>query len=368
MISRILHQYLHIDTSHPEYRHIAILLTSILVVAFGMVCFLALNIYRMKNPNIIVAHSISLTICCISLYLILKKQQIFTASMLFLLMITGLCSIVMVMIGNQSYALSIALVIPVISIFLLSFKWGVIYSTLYFMAFAWLCTSHLGIWQPATFTKISIMQLTSIYVILFAMACAYEFSRIESQKRLKETNEKLKDLAFTDMLTGLKNRRHLENILLSSTDEQFFAMIDIDDFKKINDLHGHDEGDRVLHRLAQIMNQSLGESSDVVRWGGEEFAILFHGDSQEDFINEIATMQEEIAHYDFGLNRPVTLSIGAGIFYPIKHKASLLAIDNALYQAKDSGKNCLKFSFEQLDQSPFTFHSHSQTHSRSHTP
>ncbi len=274
-----------------------------------------------------------------------SHSQYRLSSILFLIVITVLCSMIIAMSDNQSYVLSTALVIPVISVFLLSFKWGAVYSIVYFVVFAWLCIHHLNIWQHANFTKISFFQLTLTYIILFAIACIYDLDQLKSQRRLTEANKKLEKLACTDMLTGLKNRRHLEKVLLNSTNKRLFAMIDVDDFKKVNDLYGHNEGDRVLSKLSQIMTQSFGESNDIIRWGGEEFAVVYYGKSKEDFINQLSKMQAKIAHYDFGLNAPVTLSVGAGVFYPSKYKSSLKAIDNALYRAKEAGKNCLRFAY-----------------------
>ena len=164
---------------------------------------------------------------------------------------------------------------------------------------------------------------------------------------------KLEKMAMFDVLTGLPNRNMLtfqieKQLAGSIRDERLVALMfmDLDDFKKVNDQYGHDEGDAVLKKIAELMSDSIGSSGVVARWGGEEFALLFSGSFEENFEDKIRAMQARIESYDFKLPRNITVSVGAGIFHPDNHKSSLLTIDSALYEAKSSGKNCLKVSYD----------------------
>lgn len=347
VINKILRKYLNVGPSDEQYRYLTILLSSIIFVSVGIIGFLIYNIHTGRFPILIAAEFISAVLCLLSLYLLLVKKQIKVSAFLLLSVVMSICFLVMIFLGNRSSSLSLALLSPVLSVFLLGFWHGSIFSLLYFMAYSWLCINHIGIWNPAPFHIVSYVQLSMIYALLFAFACFYESSRIKSHQLLKESNEKLQALATTDALTELKNRRFLEDILLNTSQSRYFAMLDIDNFKGINDSYGHDVGDSVLKKIAFIMKNLINTNGTVARWGGEEFAILFNTQDEKNTKLLLDNIQQGIAEYDFGLGRSVTVSIGAGVFFPEDHKTSLLDIDKVLYLAKSSGKNCIRFIQEE---------------------
>lgn len=157
-------------------------------------------------------------------------------------------------------------------------------------------------------------------------------------------------LAETDLLTGLGNRIRFERILKQvkeHTDDnlQSFGLlfIDLDGFKKVNDVLGHTEGDLVLKRYAKILTQRLGYSDKIMRFGGDEFVVIVENAS----IEKLRALAKKLNHYgelQLKQNIKVTLSIG-GALYPddANDIASLIEMaDGAMYDAKKAGKNRYK--------------------------
>jgi diguanylate cyclase (GGDEF)-like protein len=167
-----------------------------------------------------------------------------------------------------------------------------------------------------------------------------------------EMREKLRMQALRDPLTGLLNRRFLEEWIsreAARTDEsgQPFGVImaDLDHFKAINDLHGHEAGDRLLTNVADVLRRSLRDSDMPCRYGGEEFLILLTGVDLPTLTARAEAIRNSIAHVrvDYrGATLPgVTVSAGIAL-YPL-HGATaadvVLAADTALYAAKHAGRN-----------------------------
>lgn len=180
--------------------------------------------------------------------------------------------------------------------------------------------------------------------------------RLEDKEReLMNANRRLEALAHSDGLTGLANRRRLDDRLAEAWREMVEAeaplaliAIDIDHFKLYNDNYGHPAGDACLRQVAQLIAGSAVRSEDLAaRCGGEEFAILLP-DLPPAHLWTIAEMVR-VRVFDAALERDdtplgrVTVSVGAALVYPA-HGASpetlRVAADNALYEAKRGGRNC----------------------------
>ena len=159
---------------------------------------------------------------------------------------------------------------------------------------------------------------------------------------------RLQELAGSDMLTGLANRREGANLLdrhiaLCRRMDLFLgvAFIDIDHFKAVNDVHGHATGDLVLSHVGQAINRAVRGSDIVCRWGGEEFIVIAPDTSAE----EMGVMGEKIrcaveALHD-AVHPPVTISVGVAAARGEAVDAQwLMALaDSALYRAKENGRN-----------------------------
>lgn len=157
-------------------------------------------------------------------------------------------------------------------------------------------------------------------------------------------NQKLKMSMVTDPLTMVYNRHLLEKIVsenslkIQSPDEQIaVAMLDIDDFKMINDENGHYTGDLVLYFLGQMLNKQTHEDDYVIRYGGEEFVLILRNCSVDDAYVRMEKFRTDIEN---AKDTPVPITISVGVSgYTGNYSDTLIKVDEALYRAKNSGKN-----------------------------
>ncbi len=175
--------------------------------------------------------------------------------------------------------------------------------------------------------------------------------------QLEQANKRLHSLSFMDSLTGVANRRKMEETLLQEWNRAYrrssaigLIMLDIDWFKQLNDRYGHAVGDDCLKRIGAYLQQRVRRSGDLAaRFGGEEFAIIMPDTEMdglrhmaEDLRSEIEAMQIENEGSPFGV---ITASFGLAIAYPAREKMEpddlVKAADESMYKAKRSGKNCI---------------------------
>jgi diguanylate cyclase (GGDEF)-like protein len=180
-----------------------------------------------------------------------------------------------------------------------------------------------------------------------------------SESRLAE--DKLKLLASTDYLTGLWNRRYFTESVereLKRADRysRIFSLImmDLDNFKQVNDNFGHSCGDQVLIRLAGILKERLREVDTVARLGGEEFAILLPDTDAKPAYNLAEELRETIAAAKITVDDQevnFTVSVGVSTCHrDLKDVDRLLQeVDRALYKAKERGRNCTVVSTVNVD-------------------
>ncbi len=173
----------------------------------------------------------------------------------------------------------------------------------------------------------------------------YEEQLLHYQQELEHQNADLAEQSLTDPLTGLANRRAFSRTLEQAITQAHalgsplsVAIVDIDHFKSINDLHGHAEGDRVLQSLGAMLLSTEAARGRVARLGGEEFVRLLPERVLADAARESEYLREAVAAMPTGL--PVTISIGVAALQPGEDASSLLArADQALYQAKREGRD-----------------------------
>lgn len=164
-------------------------------------------------------------------------------------------------------------------------------------------------------------------------------------------HDRVKELSVRDSLTGLYNRRVLEELLGVEESKRTPAplailLIDVDDFKAINDTFGHPAGDRVLSVLGKLLQDNCRRENIIARYGGEEFAILLtnSGLTAAAALQAAERLRKVLGAQDFAFSgRKVRLTVSIGVAYSTGNSAvpeSMLArADQALYQAKRSGKN-----------------------------
>lgn len=171
------------------------------------------------------------------------------------------------------------------------------------------------------------------------------------QKQLEESRQQLKKMAFYDALTGLPNRRLLEERMTKLLEDSHqkedvlaIALMDLDGFKQVNDTLGHDVGDELLKAVAGRLNLCMREDDTIARLGGDEFVLLFSGLKSR---NDVASGLERVIqvvgkpYMIEGSSCHVTASIGVA-FFPDDAKTGdtlMRYADLAMYRSKQAGRN-----------------------------
>jgi diguanylate cyclase (GGDEF)-like protein len=187
---------------------------------------------------------------------------------------------------------------------------------------------------------------------------------------LQRKNLELQEISFTDPLTGVWNRRYLEEIVTAEAGQVLrnyerargsdirkldhrdlvFIMVDVDFFKEVNDLHGHPAGDRLLQRVAERLTRVVRKSDVLVRWGGEEFLIMSRSADPSGTPAFCERILDIMASEDFDLGHGVrvrkTCSVGwapfpwsRGAYEAVCAQEAIELADTALYRAKGGGRN-----------------------------
>jgi len=161
--------------------------------------------------------------------------------------------------------------------------------------------------------------------------------------------------ANTDQMTGLSNRHELMRALeeaLSSRSSGVLVMIDLDHFKRVNDLHGHHVGDELLKEVGGALRRKTPETACCARIGGDEFAVLLEGKSEAEAAGIAQALIKELKHPFLieGIQAHISASIGLTSLGKSRHHETLLRqSDVALYAAKRAGRNCLAWFDEALE-------------------
>jgi len=176
---------------------------------------------------------------------------------------------------------------------------------------------------------------------------------------LAEANQKLERLAQRDSLSGLNNRRHWETLIENeflrckrSKINASLLIIDIDDFKQINDNFGHSCGDSVIRDVSNQIRSCQRETDYSGRYGGEEFAIILPDTSVQQALNLAERLRKQIEEQSFMINgeqQSVTISLGLAEFNPEfkDHIEWINAADSAMYESKKQGKNKVTINKQQ---------------------
>jgi diguanylate cyclase (GGDEF)-like protein/PAS domain S-box-containing protein len=189
--------------------------------------------------------------------------------------------------------------------------------------------------------------------------------RIGSAFEAIRLRSRLEQESIRDGLTGLYNRRYLDDALRRELQHArrlqlpvSAVMIDIDRFKALNDKHGHEMGDRALRAVAQTISGLVRQGDIVCRYGGEEFAIVFIGESQDVAAMKAEAIRAAVACLDVGgePDKPIRVTLSAGVSEAgldvLDGAALLRRADRALYQAKEDGRNLVHIYSADEGQNP----------------
>jgi diguanylate cyclase (GGDEF)-like protein len=193
-----------------------------------------------------------------------------------------------------------------------------------------------------------------------AQDCEHGLQSIQRHLALAIKAPTLYDRAVRDALTGLYSRRHLDNQLADfmqisrrTGKPVSIVLSDVDHFKLVNDNHGHQAGDYVLHEVGAILRQTIRGYDTAYRYGGEELVVLMPDTTLEDALLTAERIRAAIEEHHFdppgGTRIPITSSFGVAQVMPGMEKPSELfeAADKALYRAKDGGRNRVEAASEE---------------------
>lgn len=170
----------------------------------------------------------------------------------------------------------------------------------------------------------------------------------------KQAEEKLELIATTDSLTLLFNRRKFDELLKYEIERDrrykdglALIMCDIDHFKRINDDYGHHIGDKILIEFVEKVTKAIRKTDVFARWGGEEFAVLIPGANEQVAMSVAEKIRALVETSSYSIDKSITASFGVSVLMNMEDEESIVKrADQALYRAKDNGRNRVEFSPE----------------------
>lgn len=212
------------------------------------------------------------------------------------------------------------------------------------------CRSHVPVVMLPDEMGVFLQILNSLMLFLaLGLICGTYSSNIElAERKLVEYNEQLQMQAATDPLTGIRNRRAMQNYMQSYMQRNYktlctVALGDIDHFKKINDIYGHNCGDAVLIWLTGMFREMMEDKGVVCRWGGEEFLFFFHDRNGDDVYMILSGLKQQLNRQSFfwkGQEIPVTMTFGVEEYDCHSDITEIVEqVDKKLYQGKAEGRN-----------------------------
>lgn len=196
---------------------------------------------------------------------------------------------------------------------------------------------------------LQIMNTITIFWCLSVVVFIFSNNSQELERKLMDYNTQLEELANTDVLTGLNNRRkamEYMGLLVSNPIEYAsfsICICDIDFFKKVNDTYGHDFGDEVLKAISQIFKAELKGNDFVARWGGEEFLLLFPDCNGDDAFLKVVNIRNKIKAMKVkkdDVEVSVTMTFGLTEYdFSSDLTASIKEADEKLYMGKEQGRD-----------------------------
>lgn len=333
----------------PFYQRRRVQMTNalLLIMATSMSIMCVLNALVFKDFALAAFDALAAAVPMYTYFRLQKHQNIEWASWV------GALSIFFVSTGfisfnqNMNFGLIWVIFLPIFAMTLVGVRHGLYLSIVYFIYIVSIAFWGVGVWQNGDWNVQSSIRLTTALAALIIIIYSYEHSLFIYQKREEEQRRKLEILSTQDFLTGLHNRGHITAILndeferAQRYDSTFtVAILDLDDFKKINDTYGHNVGDEVLKKISRGLQDHLRKTESIGRWGGEEFLVLFPNTQLAEALAVCQKLSQTIQNIDFGEVNSVTTCIGVCEYAKEHSLTKLIAqADKALYQGKREGKN-----------------------------
>jgi diguanylate cyclase (GGDEF)-like protein len=361
-LKRFLTADIPVQQDTPLYRR--------LILANGMLFISVLTLFFFAVYNIVVNHNFALGIadavaCGLSLFAMIhmrRTKKLLVGALIgsanlfvFLIFLTYIHE-------AKDFTIIWTIFMPLFAILVLGRYIGLFVSVAFYAIVFTIAYNGIDIWQEGAWNTVSYIRYVISSLVLIFIMYTFEESYEKAYEKLDEAKQKaheqmkqMEQLAITDPLTRLYNRRHLNTLFrrmfsVARVHNHKFGLfvMDLDHFKLYNDYYGHQMGDYVLQEVAKVMRDTLRREADAVfRLGGEEFSGLVMAESEADLLEQVEHIRQgieslQITHQG---NQPfdvVTVSIGVCIidrFDEENFDAMYKLADDALYQAKDEGRN-----------------------------
>jgi diguanylate cyclase (GGDEF)-like protein len=175
-----------------------------------------------------------------------------------------------------------------------------------------------------------------------------EQALIKLNRTLNQKTRKFQKMASTDSLTGIGNRAGISDILIQEIKKYYaknqalsLIIVDIDHFKVINDRYGHDRGDEVLKEIANNLKDNIRATDGIGRWGGEEFMLVCPNTTLNNAYQLAEKLRQQFKTLNLSDGIEITGSFGVAGFSDESIESFIKRADEALYKAKESGRNCV---------------------------
>lgn len=346
---------------HPlEYRQYMFLSIAAPIGNMILAFFTFYNWVVLERPIIAIVTALTLLATSFSYINFYRNKSSQTSTFIYLVAFICFLLLFNSLNENKGFGLVWTLLFPLVALVVVERKIGLVLSIALYILTMPILYSGLGIWLDGNWDITGLIRFTLGYFVIGYLIYVIELSNEKSYLHLKNIHKKqeqhaiqLRQMAITDSLTGLYNRRHLNaeseklrEAIQESNRSLIMVILDLDWFKNFNDSYGHRQGDYALIQVAQIINkkfQSIG--GQAFRVGGEEFAGYVITDKVSHSIETIKSICLEVRNKNIEHKQSeyqkLTVSMGIYITQEFKHFDDVYKeADDALYQAKAKGRNC----------------------------
>lgn len=320
-------------------------------VLFGMISLIMSVVNLFTNQGLFTWMTMGFSIACgIDLLLLMKKGNFAKTAIILFAIEISVTFIFFILSGvPDGFSVLWTAMLPSFGLLMFGVRNGSLLSLIMFAVIVFFFWTSFGrglLQYPYEHTFLTRFPL--LYLAFFVVALLLEKMREVAYSELKESRLKYEFLCYHDALTGLYNRFWLQSIINHPEKKRLklaaVAVLDIDNFKFINDNFGHPNGDIVIREFGQAILDTLGGSGELCRWGGDEFLILFHTDIDAEMVCKRIVDVVRAHGFEFNgerLNTTVTVGLVTAPNGGTEDVTSLIhQADVNLYLAKDQGKNC----------------------------
>jgi diguanylate cyclase len=333
--------------SHPDYRRVVLLGTSLIGMALVFGLFIPVNLLLLDLPLVAALDLIGLLGVLAAAQALWRFRRLRLAAWGAVSIVALALLVYVALIGHSYSGLIWISVFPGFALFVLGARRGLWAIGVFAVLLAALLGWRAPDWEAAEFGLAAAINLAVALACLSAQLLFYELSRQEVHAMLKAHRDELERLSATDALTGLPNRLRLNQVLRSELARAdrggppfALILIDIDHFKRVNDTYGHNVGDEVLKQLGAVLRREHRAGDCAGRWGGEEFLMICPDCDAEAAMALAERVRAAVAGERFSQVGQLSVSLGVAVRCGREGAEQLLArADGALYAAKAGGRN-----------------------------